>query len=126
MDTKEDAEMQDELPSSPILVSQNISDEAFRVAGEPLRDVYSGNSNFPPSGLVQGHRCSQSEIVNTAPRRNNSFQRLKNHMQKAWKWGNNSPEEDCKRSFNPEILVNQKRQWYRLHTKSPVFYLNPH
>ncbi|KAG2719371.1 hypothetical protein I3760_03G263500 [Carya illinoinensis] len=118
MDTKSDAEVQDELPSSPMLVLQSISEEAFTVAGEPLHNVYSGNSSFPPPVLGQGYRRSQSENVTTAPRRNNSFQRLKSHMQKAWKWGSNSREQDCKQSFNPEILAYQKRQWYQFHTKS--------
>lgn len=115
MDTKEDAEVQ-EQPSSPILVLQHISGA--------LHSMYSGNSNVPPPGLGQGHRRSQSEVVTTAHGRHNSFQRLKSHMQKAWKWGSNSRVEDYQRSFNPEVLANQKRQWYQFHTKSPVFYLN--
>ncbi|KAB1208648.1 DENN domain-containing protein 5B [Morella rubra] len=110
MDTKEDAEVQ-EQPSSPILVLQHISGA--------LHSMYSGNSNVPPPGLGQGHRRSQSEVVTTAHGRHNSFQRLKSHMQKAWKWGSNSRVEDYQRSFNPEVLANQKRQWYQFHTKSP-------
>ncbi|KAG6719202.1 hypothetical protein I3842_04G190100 [Carya illinoinensis] len=119
MDTKDDYEVQEEMSISPILVLQHISEEAFRVAGEALHNVYSGNSNFPRPGLGQGHRRTRSEVVTTAHRRNNSFQRLKSQMQKAWKWSSNSREEDYKRSFNPEVLANQKRQWYQLHTKSP-------
>ncbi|KAF5459436.1 hypothetical protein F2P56_023381 [Juglans regia] len=119
MDTKDDNEVQEEMSVSPILVLQHISEEAFRVAGEALHNVYSGNSNFPRPGLRQGHRRTQSEVVTTAHRRNNSFQRLKSQMQKAWKWSSNYREEDYKRSFNPEVLANQKRQWYQLHTKSP-------
>lgn len=123
MDTKDDYEVQEEMSISPILVLQHISEEAFRVAGEALHNVYSGNSNFPRPGLGQGHRRTRSEVVTTAHRRNNSFQRLKSQMQKAWKWSSNSREEDYKRSFNPEVLANQKRQWYQLHTKSPVLLL---
>lgn len=118
MDTKEDAEGQEELPPSPILVLHHLSEEAFRVAGEALHSVYSGHSNFPPMGPEQGHRRSQSEVVTKAHRRNSSFQRLKSQMQKAWKWGSDSREEDYRRSFNPEVLANHKRQWYQFQSKS--------
>ncbi|XP_062148406.1 uncharacterized protein LOC133857238 isoform X1 [Alnus glutinosa] len=118
MDTKEDAEVQEELPPSPIWVLHHLSEEAFRVAGEALHSVYSGHSNFPPMGPEQGHRRSQSEVVTKVHRRNSSFQRLKSQMQKAWKWGSDSREEDYRRSFNPEVLANHKRQWYQFQSKS--------
>jgi hypothetical protein len=124
MDTKEDAEVQEELPPSPIWVLHHLSEEAFRVAGEALHSVYSGHSNFPPMGPEQGHRRSQSEVVTKVHRRNSSFQRLKSQMQKAWKWGSDSREEDYRRSFNPEVLANHKRQWYQFQSKSMVFDLN--
>ena len=124
MDTKEDAEVQEERPPSPMWALHHLSEEAFRVAGEALHNVYSGHSNFPPMGPEQGHRRSQSEVVTKAHRRNSSFQRLKSQMQKAWKWGSDSREEDYRRSFNPEVLANHKRQWYQLQSKSMVFYLN--
>lgn len=132
MDTKEDAEVQEENPASPVWVLQHLSEEAVRVAGDALHNVYPVSPNFQPLrprpgpglGLGQGHRRSQSDVVQTFSGRTNSFQRLKTRMQKAWKWGSNSQEENNWRSFNPEVLANQKRQWYRLHSKSLVFYLN--
>lgn len=117
MDTKEDAEGHEEGDSSPIQVLQQISEEAFRMAGEAFNNL--GNSSMPP--LAPGHRRAQSEVVTTRHRRSNSFQKLKNQMQKAWKWGNNSPD-DCRLNFNPEVLANQKRQWYQLHSKSKVVF----
>ncbi|KAM3731209.1 hypothetical protein ACB098_12G145300 [Castanea mollissima] len=124
MDTKEDAEVQEENPASPVWVLQHLSEEAVRVAGDALHNVYPVSPNFrplrprPEPGLGQGHRRSQSDVVQTFSGRTNSFQRLKTRMQKAWKWGSNSQEENNWRSFNPEVLANQKRQWYRLHSKS--------
>lgn len=126
MDTREDEEGHEEgreeahedRPPSPIWVLQQISEEAFRVAGEALQSVYSGNSSFPP--LAPGHRRAQSEIGTTGHRRSNSFQRLKTQVQRAWKWGSNSREEGGRSNFNPEIMANQKRQWYQLHPKALV------
>nr|XP_004292250.2 PREDICTED: uncharacterized protein LOC101314825 isoform X1 [Fragaria vesca subsp. vesca] len=109
MDAKEDAEGHEEGGSSPIPVLQQMSEEAFRVAGEPLNSPH-----MPP--LAPGHRRAQSEVVTTRPKRSNSFQKLKNQMQKAWRWGTN--QDDSRMNFNPEVLANQKRQWYRLHSKS--------
>lgn len=124
MDSKED----EDRPSSPIWILQQLSEEAFRVAGEALQSVYSGNSgnsnvnNIPRlgPGHGRGHRRAQSEIL-IGHSRSNSFHRLKTQVQRAWKWGSNSKEE-CRRSnFNPEVLANQKRQWYQLHSKVLVF-----
>lgn len=128
MDTKEDAEVQEVNSASPVWVLQHLSEEAVRVAGDALHNVYPVTPNLrplrPEPGLGQGHRRSQSDVVPAFNGRTNSFQRLKTRMQKAWKWGSNSQEEGNRRSFNPEVLANQKRQWYRLHSKSLVFYLN--
>ncbi|GMY06195.1 denn domain-containing protein 5b [Fagus crenata] len=120
MDTKEDAEVHEVRPPSPSCVLHHLSEEAVKVAGETLHSVYPGSPNIPPlgPGPGQGHRRSRSEVLPTFNRRSNSFQRLKTRMQKAWKWGSNSREEDYWRSFNPEVLANQKRQWYQLHSKS--------
>ncbi|KAJ7977156.1 DENN domain-containing protein [Quillaja saponaria] len=116
MDTKEDAEANFDRPPSPIWVLQHLSEEACRVAGEALHTVYSGSSSF--SAMGPAHRRSQSEIVSTAHRRSSSFQRLKSHVQKAWGWGSNSREEHYPLNFNPEVLANQKRQWYQLHSRT--------
>lgn len=106
METKEDAEMPEERPSSPIWVLQHLSGEARRVAGEAL-------------SAAQRHRRSQSEVVTSGHRRNNSFQRMKTQVQKVWRWGSNLQEEENRRNFNPEVLANQKRQWYQLHCNTP-------
>ncbi|XP_023881740.1 uncharacterized protein LOC111994085 isoform X1 [Quercus suber] len=122
MDTKEDAEVPEENLASPVWVLQHLSEEVVRVAGDALHNMYPVSPSFPPlrpePGLGQGHRRSQSVAVPAFNGRSNSFQRLKTRMQKAWKWGSNSQEENNWRSFNPEVLANQKRQWYRLHSKS--------
>lgn len=115
MESKEDGEVHEDRPSSPIWVLQHLSEEAFRVAGEALHSVYSGNSNVLPLG--PGHRRAQSEVLTMGHRRSNSFHRLKSHVQKAWKWGSNLREEGRRSSYNPEVLANQKRQWYQLHSK---------
>ncbi|KAB2620393.1 hypothetical protein D8674_040006 [Pyrus ussuriensis x Pyrus communis] len=115
MEGKEDGEAYEERPPSPTQVLQEISEEAFKVAGETLQNVVSGNSSMPP--LAPGHTRSQSEVVSTTHRRSNSFQKLKTQMQKAWRWGGSS-RDGLRLSFNPEVLANQKRQWYQRHSKS--------
>ncbi|KAK3193332.1 hypothetical protein Dsin_024642 [Dipteronia sinensis] len=117
MEIKEDVCTQEDRPKSlspspsTYLVLQQISEEAVRVAGEALQGVYS--PHFLPR-----HRRSQSEVITGPHARNNGFQRLKSHMQKAWRWGGFLKEEGYHSSFNPEVLANQKRQWYQLHSKT--------
>lgn len=118
MDTKEDPDAQENWPSSPYKVLQHISEEAVRVAGEALQSVYTGSSKEASLGL--GHRRSQSEVVNGLHRRSNSFHKLKSQVQKAWRGVSNLREQGCRSSFNPEILANQKRQWYQIHSKTLV------
>ncbi|XP_059626112.1 uncharacterized protein LOC132269098 isoform X2 [Cornus florida] len=113
METKEDGDAQE---VSPYQVLQQISEEAVRVAGEKIQSVYSGSSNIPP--LPPVHRRSQSEVLTAVHRRNNSFQRWKSQVQKALRWGSNLREPSCCSSFNPEVLANQKRQWYQFHSKT--------
>ncbi|CAN0897720.1 hypothetical protein LINGRAHAP2_LOCUS19287 [Linum grandiflorum] len=85
-------------------------EEAIRVAvGEKVQ------GGQPQSPASQQHRRSQSEVLTRDGKRSSSFQKL---MQKAWQWGGNSREEGFVPSFNPEVLANQKRQWYQLHPKS--------
>ncbi|KAL6968131.1 hypothetical protein U1Q18_033934 [Sarracenia purpurea var. burkii] len=118
METKEDGDVPEEWrPSSPYQVLQHISEEAVRVAGEALQNVYTSYSNVQQSS--PGHRRSRSEVLTTVYTRNNSFQRLKSQMQRALRWGNISREQNQRSVFNPEILANQKRQWYQLHSKAP-------
>ncbi|KAJ7972573.1 DENN domain containing protein [Quillaja saponaria] len=116
--TEEDAALDEDRPPSPIWVLQHLSGEACRVTGEALQSVYSGSSSS--SAVGPAHRRSQSEVVGRGHRRSNSFQRLTTHVQKAWRWGSNSHEEGYPINFNPEVLANQKRQWYQLHSKTPV------
>lgn len=116
METREDAEVGDDRPPSPIWVLQHFSEEAFRVAGEAINSVYHGGQE-----MGVGHRRARSEIPRAKHRRTNSLQRLKSHMQKAWGWGRDTREDDYAfYSFDPEIMANQKRQWYQFHSKSLV------
>ncbi|KOM29919.1 hypothetical protein LR48_Vigan831s003700 [Vigna angularis] len=108
MDSKGDAEPQEERPSSPMRVLQHFSGGAFKVAGEAL--------HMSPMG-PGGHRRCQSELGSRGVERNNSLQKLKSHVNKAWRWGGKS-REDALANFNPEVMANQKRQWYQLHPKS--------
>lgn len=111
MDSKGDAEPQEERPSSPMRVLQHFSGSAFKAAGEAL--------HMSPMG-PGGHRRCQSELGSRGVERNNSLQKLKSHVNKAWRWGGKS-REDALSNFNPEVMANQKRQWYQLHPKSLVF-----
>uniref|UniRef100_A0A7N1A0N7 UDENN domain-containing protein n=1 Tax=Kalanchoe fedtschenkoi TaxID=63787 RepID=A0A7N1A0N7_KALFE len=101
-------------PPSPYQVLQHISEETVRAAGGALHTVYANS----PSPVGLGHRRNHSEIVNGYHKRSNSFQRFKSHMQKALRWGSNLREEGCSPNFNPEILANEKRQWYQLHSRA--------
>ncbi|CAK7349498.1 unnamed protein product [Dovyalis caffra] len=120
MGTKGDGESQEIRPHSPYSVLQHLSEEAFRVAGEALHSVYSGTGPAPGSQSMQQHRRSQSEIFTAGAGnvRSSSFRKLKTQMQRAWRWGGNSREQGYLPSFNPEVLANQKRQWYQLNSKS--------
>lgn len=111
MDTKEDAELledrsQEVQPLSPYVVLKNMSEEMVGEAPQTTQPM-------PPA-----HRRSQSEVINPGHMRSSGFQKLKTQMQKAWRWGSNSREQDY--NFNPEVLTNQKRQWYQLHSKALV------
>ncbi|KAE8646738.1 hypothetical protein Csa_005208 [Cucumis sativus] len=117
MDINENDELVDERPPSPIWVLQQFSEEAFRVAGEALNSVYHGGTGLQEMGM--GHRRARSEVLSAKHKRSNSFQRLKSHVQKAWGWGRDARDDDYAfYRFDPEILANQKRQWYQFHSKS--------
>jgi len=97
--------------------------DAVKAAGETYQNVYF-NGPVLPQSPTQGHRRTQSEIGTPGHRRTNSFQRLKTQMQKAWR-GVSNLREDNRPTFNPEVLANQKRQWYQLHSsKALVFNLS--
>ncbi|KAJ9697062.1 hypothetical protein PVL29_009013 [Vitis rotundifolia] len=125
MKIKEDAEATDDHSSSTYRVLQHISEEAVRVAGGAIYSVYPGSSNMPPPALSPGHKRSQSEVVTGKHRRSNSFHRWKSHMQRALRWGSNPQDQGSQSTFNPEILANQKRQWYQLHSKTPILFKYP-
>lgn len=115
MGTKGDGESQEERPHSPYSVLQHLSEEAFRVAGEALHSVYPGTD----SGFKSMQR-SQSEVFTNGAGslRSSSFRKLKTRMQNALRRGGDSREQGYLPSFNPEVLANQKRQWYQLNSKS--------
>ncbi|MBA0791338.1 hypothetical protein Gohar_015919 [Gossypium harknessii] len=122
METKEEAEGNEDYPPSPswelnhlfeVEEEEDVKGD-IRVAQNPEPSGSSNYSRLPPLG----HRRTQSDVLNAAHRRNNSFQRLKTSMQKALRWGGNSRDDRFRSSFNPEVLANQKRQWYQLHSKT--------
>ncbi|XP_010415945.1 PREDICTED: uncharacterized protein LOC104701884 [Camelina sativa] len=98
--------------------SSPYTEDAVKAAGEQYQNVYF-NGPVLPQSPTQGHRRSQSEIGTPGHRRTNSFQRLKTQMQKAWR-GVSNLREDNRPTFNPEVLANQKRQWYQLHSSKAL------
>ncbi|TYI55568.1 hypothetical protein E1A91_D11G150500v1 [Gossypium mustelinum] len=118
METKEEAEGHEDQSQSTIWeLDHGFEEEAVKVDGGVQNPVHSG-STASPRLLPLGHRRTQSEFTTAGHKRINSFQRLKTQMQRAWRWGGNSRDERYRPSFNPEVLANQKRQWYQLHSKS--------
>ncbi|KAK7245288.1 hypothetical protein RIF29_40127 [Crotalaria pallida] len=118
MDSKEEAEPHEDKSSSPMTILHHLSEGAFRVAGGALQNMYSGGGGSSLPQIGPGvHRRSQSEIVIKGFHRSNSFQKIKTHVQR-WRWGGKCREEGSQANFNPEVLANQKRQWYQLHPKS--------
>ncbi|OVA02289.1 DENN domain [Macleaya cordata] len=109
----------DRPPPSPCKVLHQISEEKVSVpsAKEAITTVYMGSPNMPPVA-PPGHRRAKSEAVPPGHRRSNSFQKLKTQIQKAWHWGGSPDESHGPWFFNPEVLANQKRQWYQLHSKT--------
>ncbi|KAI9085797.1 hypothetical protein K1719_032211 [Acacia pycnantha] len=91
-----------------------LSEVAIGVGGEALHNEKTVVSLEGP----HGHRRCQSEVVTAGIHRSDSYQKLKNHVQKAWREGINSHEESSPLNFNPEVLSNQKRQWYQLNSKT--------
>ncbi|CAA7013969.1 unnamed protein product [Microthlaspi erraticum] len=98
--------------------SPSPTPDEVKVAGETFQNVYFNGPVLPQSPSL-GHRRSQSEMGTPGHRRTNSFQRLKTQMQKAWR-GVSNLREDNRPTFNPEVLANQKRQWYQLHSSKAL------
>ncbi|CAG7900404.1 unnamed protein product [Brassica rapa] len=100
------------------VTGEQDSPEAVKSAGETSQNVYF-NGPVLPQSPSQGHRRAQSEIGTPGHRRTNSFQKLKTQMQKAWR-GVSNLRDDNRPTFNPEVLANQKRQWYQLHSSKAL------
>ncbi|EMS61328.1 hypothetical protein TRIUR3_23348 [Triticum urartu] len=90
-----------------------------------MEDSRSRSSSAPPSPRPSSSPAPQ---IRPHPRhvRTSSFQRFRQQMQRAWKWGpvgggvgaERSPREQLLRtSVNIEAMANQKRQWYQVHAK---------
>nr|VDD29101.1 unnamed protein product [Brassica oleracea] len=94
------------------------SSDAVKAAGETIQNVYFSGPVLPQSPSL-GRKHSQSEMETPGHRRTNSFQRLKTQMHKAWR-GVSNLREDNRPTFNPEVLANQKRQWYQLHSSKAL------
>ncbi|KAG8073447.1 hypothetical protein GUJ93_ZPchr0006g43729 [Zizania palustris] len=90
-----------------------------RIYSAPSSPVLSGTST---SSLPLSQIKQQTRHVRTG-----SFQRFRQQMQRAWKWGpigsgggaERSPREQLLRTtVNIEAMANQKRQWYQIHSKT--------
>lgn len=129
MGARENDVVQDDWsePPSPIEVLQQLSKEAVRMAGEAWHHAYPANT--PTLQAVPRHRRARSEIVTSYYNPSGStsnFQRLKGHMQRALHMNGRCSRDDSQySSFDPEILANQKRQWYQLNSKALVCSLAP-
>uniref|UniRef100_A0A0D9VPH5 UDENN domain-containing protein n=1 Tax=Leersia perrieri TaxID=77586 RepID=A0A0D9VPH5_9ORYZ len=88
-------------------------------------------SSAPSSPVLSGASSSSSPLPQIKQQarhvRTGSFQRFRQQMQRAWKWGpigsgggaGRSPREQLLRTtVNFEAMANQKRQWYQIHSKS--------
>ncbi|KAE8681744.1 alcohol dehydrogenase class-3 [Hibiscus syriacus] len=117
METKEEAEGQEDRSRSSIWEINPDFQEAVNEVVETRNPVQPGNTG-PPRLPPSGHRHTRSEFPTSGNWRSNSFHRLKIQMQKAWQWGGHSRDDWYHSSFNPEVLANQKRQWYQLSSKS--------
>ncbi|KAL0286999.1 UNVERIFIED_CONTAM: hypothetical protein Sangu_2710900 [Sesamum angustifolium] len=129
METKENGENQENwwsAPGSPIHALHKVPKEAVKKTSEPLQNSYPGIPVEDTLKLVQPLKYSRihSEGATSFHRRGNStnnFHKWKFQMQKALQWGSSNFREDshsqCS-SFDPEILANQKRQWYQLQSKT--------
>ncbi|KAL0459343.1 UNVERIFIED_CONTAM: DENN domain-containing protein 5B [Sesamum latifolium] len=126
---KENGENQENwwsAPGSPIHVLDKVPKEAVKKTSESLQNSNPGIPVENTLKLVQPlrHRRIHSEVATSFHRRGsstNNFHKWKSQMQKALQWGSSNFREDshsqCS-SFDPEILANQKRQWYQLQSKT--------
>uniref|UniRef100_A0A0E0K8P9 cDENN domain-containing protein n=1 Tax=Oryza punctata TaxID=4537 RepID=A0A0E0K8P9_ORYPU len=102
-------------------------------AGSPAREeMKSRISSAPSSPVLSGTSTSSSSPLSQIKHqarhvRTGSFQRFRQQMQRAWKWGpigsggggERSPREQLLRTtVNFEAMAHQKRQWYQIQSKS--------
>ncbi|KAG2543532.1 hypothetical protein PVAP13_9NG751500 [Panicum virgatum] len=96
-------------------------------AGSPLREETESSVHSAPSSPARSATSTSSspllQIKQQARHvRTSSFQRFRQQMQRAWKWGpigggERSPREQLLRTtMNIEAMTNQKRQWYQIHS----------
>ncbi|KAL0435535.1 UNVERIFIED_CONTAM: DENN domain-containing protein 5B [Sesamum radiatum] len=129
IETKENGENQENwwsAPGSPIHVLDKVPKEAVKKTSESSQNSNLGIPVENTLKLVQPlrHRRIHGEVATSFHRRGsstNNFHKWKSQMQKALQWGSSNFREDshsqCS-SFDPEILANQKRQWYQLQSKT--------
>ncbi|KAF8721312.1 hypothetical protein HU200_023245 [Digitaria exilis] len=100
-------------------------------AGSPLREEAESSMHSAPSSPARSATSTSSwPLPQVKPQarhvRTGSFQRFRQQMQRAWKWGpigggggERSPREQLLRTtMNIEAMTNQKRQWYQIHSKA--------
>ncbi|PNT78219.1 uncharacterized protein LOC100831773 isoform X2 [Brachypodium distachyon] len=118
-----------------------LSEQRARGAGEgnstagagssAMNDSWSRSPSAASSPRLSGTSSSSppaSQIKHQARHvRTSSFQRFRQQMQRAWKWGpigggggaERSPREHLLRTtLNIEAMANQKRQWYQVHSQA--------
>ncbi|GJN30290.1 hypothetical protein PR202_gb18583 [Eleusine coracana subsp. coracana] len=119
-------EDEENLMATPDAGSPSREEPKSRVWSAPPSPMFSGSSesSSPLSQIKQ-----QSRHVRTG-----SFQRFRQQMQRAWKWGpiggggggERSPREQLLRTtVNIEAMANQKRQWYQIHSKAKILFKYP-
>ncbi|WVZ55456.1 hypothetical protein U9M48_006116 [Paspalum notatum var. saurae] len=98
----------------------------------PSRDETESTMHSAPSSPSRSATSGSSSPMSQIKRqvrhvRTGSFQRFRQQMQRAWKWGpiggggggDRSPREQLLRTtVNFEAMANQKRQWYQVHSKA--------
>ncbi|CAL4937618.1 unnamed protein product [Urochloa decumbens] len=101
-------------------------------AGSPLREETESSMHSAPSSPARSATSTSSSPLLQIKQqvrhvRTGSFQRFRQQMQRAWKWGpiggggggERSPREHLLRTtLNIEAMANQKRQWYQIHSKA--------
>ncbi|KAJ8616794.1 hypothetical protein MRB53_036166 [Persea americana] len=92
--------------------------EVADTGGDPAATTLASNKASEEAGGAPGeaapsHRPRCSKVLNSRHQRSSSFQRWMHQMQRAWNWVPPPREEGSRSNFNPEVLANQKRQWYQ-------------